>query len=360
MYRLCAAPAICLLLGAQNAPFQPRHDLEQGRFLKALADANAVLAENNKNALAWAAKAQALSALMDFKGAMTAAQTALELQPGLADAFVARGMAKAGTALQQRNLSSLSKVSQAMEDLRSASKSDPDYPLAWMSLGLGYQQLPGILGGSTRKALECAEQLKRIQPARGDLLHAQILSMGGRWNQAEPIFKKALAAAPSDPEIIAAYLEELGGDAAKRALGESGQKQQLAREAMRLLPAARTRARAVQAISQALLEAGEPEKSWEVALEALPRVDAPSIVRLQLGKVAARTGINKLEGMAFLDQAAKGPMEGGTGGYASVHWRRGQIFQALGQNEQAREAAQRALRFDSRHRGAKELLSALK
>jgi predicted RNA polymerase sigma factor len=108
------------------------------------------------------------------------------------------------------------------------------------------------------------------------------------------------------------------------------------------------------------LEAGEPEKSWEVAHEALPKVDAPSIVKLQLGKVAARTGVNKQEGMAFLDQAAREPIEGGTGGYASVHWRRGQIFQALGQNEQAREAAQRALRFDSQHRGAKELLSALK
>jgi tetratricopeptide (TPR) repeat protein len=360
MFRLCVASAICLFLGAQNAPFQPRHDLEQGRFLKVLADAETILAENNKHAVAWAAKAQSLSALMDFKGALVAAQTALELQPGLADALVARSLARAGTALQQRNLGSLSKVSQAMEDLRSAVKNDPDYPLAWMTLGLGYQQLPGILGGSTRKANECAEQLKRIQPARGDLLHAQMLSMGGRWGQAEPIFKRALAAAPNDSEIVVAYLDELGGDAARRVLGERGQKQQLAQEAMRLLPSVRTKARGIQAVSHALMSANHLEDSWKVALEALPNVDSPSIVRLQLGKVAARTGINKEEGLAFLDQAAKEPMEGGTGGYASVHWRRGQILQALGLNTQAHDAALKALTFDSQHRGAKELLSALK
>ena len=37
--------------------------------------------------------------------------------------------------------------------------------------------------------------------------------------------------------------------------------------------------------------------------EALPGVDAPSTVRLQLGKLAARSGLHLQEGLAFLDQA---------------------------------------------------------
>jgi tetratricopeptide (TPR) repeat protein len=268
-------------------------------------------------------------------------------------------MVAAGKALQQRNLGSLAKVSQAMSDLKEAVRKDPDYALAWMTLGLGYEQLPGLLGGSTNKALECAEQLKRLRPARGDMLHAQILAMGGRWAEAEPIFLKALAAAPADPEIVIAYLGEMGSKTTRAKLGEAAQKQKLAQEANRLRPTHAESARAVEAISLALLEAGQFEESWKVALEALPGADAPSIIKLQLGKVAARTGLFLEEGLKFLEQAAIEPLEGGTGGYASVHWRRGQVLRALGRNDEARAAAQKALEFDSNHNGARELLNNL-
>jgi tetratricopeptide (TPR) repeat protein len=362
MFSLCAIPTLCFLLGAQATEYQeyqPRLDLEQGRFLKALSDANDRLNKNSSDALALAAKSQALSALMRLGEADEAAQQAIKLQPDLPDALVARGTAKASKAIQQRNLGSLFMVSQAMNDFKSAVKNDPDYALAWMTLGLGYQQLLGPLGGSTKKAFECADQLKRLQPARGDMLRAQILSMGGKWREAEPIFKRALGASPSDPEIVSAYLNELGEKTTRKALGETLQRQKLIAEATRLLPLIRTSARGVEAVSLALLEADQGERSWSVALNALPDVDAPSIIRLQLGKVAARTGLHSEEGLAFLEQAAKEPLEGGTGGYASLHWRRGQILKNLGRPDEARSAAQRALTYDSNHRGAKELLNEL-
>ena len=363
MFRQYLSPAIFLSLAlplcSQASHYQPRIDLEQGRFLKALADSEARLMVNDKDALAWASKSQALSALTRFREASEAAQKAISLNPKLADALMARGMASAGRALQQRNLGSISKVSQAMNDLKDAVKRDPNYALALMTLGLGYQQLPGLLGGSTKKALDCAEQLKRIQPARGDMLQAQILSMGGMWRSAEPIFLKALAAAPDDPGIVTAYLEELGSKTTRTSIGEEAQKQKLAKEAERLMRLHTKSARAVEAISQALLEAGKPEDAWEVAQEALPEVDAPSIVKLQLGKLSARTGVFLEEGLKYLEQAASEPLEGGTGGYASVHWRRGQVLRALDRLEEARAAAQKALEYDPGHNGAKELLNDL-
>ncbi|MCL1894238.1 MAG: hypothetical protein FWG02_08405 [Holophagaceae bacterium] len=356
MFRLYVLPILCLVLGAQEATYQPRIDIEQGRFLKVLADSDARLAQNSGDALAHAARAQALSALTRFNEALESAQRSLELNPALADALVGRSMAKAGTALQLRNLSSLSRVSQAMGDLKTAVQIDPEYALAWMTLGLGYEQLPGLLGGSSKKALECAERLKQIQPARGNLLHGRILSMRGRWNQAEPFFMKALTVAPGDPEIVSGYLDELGEDAAKRALGEEVQKQKLASEAIRLLPLVKTQARAVESVSQALFNADRVSEAWQVAIEALQNVDAPSIIKLQLGKLSARTGFNSEQGLALLDQAANEPLEGGTGGFATLHWRRGQILMGLNKIEPARMAALQALSFDSKHRGAKELL----
>jgi len=350
---------VCLLLGAQTAPFQPRTDLEHGRFLKVLAESEAILKNNDSDALAWAAKSQVLSSLMQFDEARSAAQCALDLQPGLADALVARATAKAGKAVQQLSLNSLRLVSQTMDDLKEAVKIDPDYALAWATLGLGYQQLPGILGGSTKRALECADKLRRIQPARGDMLQAQILSMEGKWGEAEPIFLRALKASPRDAEIVYYYLTELAGSTTRKTLGEAAQKRKLVSEAQRLRPFIRNRARGVEAVSHALMVADRHEDSWRVALEALPNVDAPSIIKLQLGKVAARTGINREEGLAFLDQAANEPIEGGTGGYASVHWRKGQILKELGRTAEARDAALKALTYDPYHRGSKALLSEL-
>jgi len=359
MLRFIFAPAVCFTICAQDASYQPRFDLEQGYFLKALAEAEARLRKNSDDALALAAKSQALSSLVRFAEAEDAAARALKLQPDLPEALLAMAMAKAGKALQQINLNSLRLSSQAMDYLKSAAQKDPDYPLVWATLGMGYQQLPGILGGSTKKALECAEQLKRLQPARGYLLHARILSMESKWGEAEPIFNKALRLAPSDPEIVVGYLNELGEKTTRKTLGEAAQKQKLALEARRLLPFVRKSARGVEAVSLAFLDAGLNEDAWKVSLEALPGVDAPSIIKLQLGKVAARTGLYSEEGLAFLDQAAREPLEGGTGGYASVHWRRGQILKKLGRVKEAREAALKALEYNKGHSGAKSLLGEL-
>ena len=59
---------------ALGAAYAPRPDLDAGRYLKALADAEAVLQQQPGNALAWAAKSQALTALVRLPEALEAAQ----------------------------------------------------------------------------------------------------------------------------------------------------------------------------------------------------------------------------------------------------------------------------------------------
>ncbi|HJU82911.1 MAG TPA: tetratricopeptide repeat protein [Holophagaceae bacterium] len=351
---------IPLLIAASTATaYSPRPDLESGHFLKALAEADAVLKQDPGNALAHAARSQALSSLMRFPEALEAADRALALNPRLADALLARGLAKAGTAVQQRSFSSLRNVSQAMDDLRAATEADPTLVPAWMSLGLGYEQLPGLIGGSTRRALQCAESLRKVNPAKADVLQGTILSMEGRWSEAQPFFGRGLSEAPADPDVVSAYLEALGSRETRKQLGEAAQRQQLAAEGRRLLAPVKGRARGVMAVCDALLDAGQPEEAWRVAQEALPGSDAPSLLRLQLGKLAARAGVHRDEGLALLDQVVKEPLEGGSGGYASAHWRRGQILRDLGRTEEAKAAGQKALAYDPKHPGARKLLESL-
>ena len=357
MHRLAAFALVSALPAL--AAYAPRPDLEAGRYLKALADAQAALKEQPGNALAWASQSQALTALVRLPEALEAAEKAVQLQPGLADALLARGMARGGVAIQQRNVGSFGMLSGAMDDLRAAVRADPRLATAWMTLGLAYEQLPGLLGGSTRKALACAESLKRVDPARGELLQGTVLTQAGRWPEAKPCFDRALAAAPQDPEVIYGYLDALGSREARQILGDDPQRRLQIQEAERLMPAAQNRARPLTAICDALVDAGRHQQAWTIAQGALAGADAPSLLRMQLGKIAARSGLHLEEGLAALDQVLREPLEGGTGGYGSAHWRRGQVLKALGRKDEARAAAQAALRLDPKDPKARRLLEEL-
>jgi transposase, IS5 family len=83
--------------------------------------------------------------------------------------------------------------------------------------------------------------------------------------------------------------------------------------------------------------------------------DAPSLLRLHLGKLAARTGIHREEGLAMLDPALREPLEGGSGGYVPAHVRRGQTLRDLGRKAEA----EAVLRLDPKHSGANKLLEGL-
>lgn len=346
-------------IGIAAWAYAPRVDLEAGHFLKAQAEAEAELKANPSNALAWAAKSQTLSSFQRFAEATVAAEKALALNPNLPDAYQARGLARAGTALQQRDFSSLRSANRALSDLETAVKLDPTLVTSWMSLGLAYQALPGLLGGSTRKALRCAEQLRRVNAPKGDALQGTILAMDGRWKEAEPHFARALAAAPSDPDVVVGYLEALGSKETRKSLGSLEQRRRLASEGRRVLTSVRASGRGTEAVSDALLNANLPEEAWTVAQEGLTEVDAPSLLHLQLGKVAARAGIHRLEALEALTQLFREPLEGGSGGLVTAHWRKGQILRDLGKMAEARTEAQAALRLDPNHRGSRELLEDL-
>ncbi|HEX7553934.1 MAG TPA: tetratricopeptide repeat protein, partial [Geothrix sp.] len=200
---------------------------------------------------------------------------------------------------------------------------------------------------------------RAVAPARGDLLQALILVEANKWAEAEPCFQRALKQAPQDPEVVGQWLDALDSGPAKKALGEAGKNARLLAEAPRLLPGVRTRAMGVVAVSDAYLHAGQPETAWKTAQEHLAQVDAPSLLRLQLGKVSASSGVHREEGLAALDQVLREPLEGGSSGYPGAWWRKGQILQALGRKDDARKAAQAALKLDPKLRGAKELLEKL-
>ncbi|MDR3684585.1 MAG: tetratricopeptide repeat protein, partial [Geothrix sp.] len=75
--------------------------------------------------------------------------------------------------------------------------------------------------------------------------------------------------------------------------------------------------------------------------------------------VAAASGLHRPEGLAALEQVLREPLEGGSSGYPGAWWRKGQILRDLGRKDEARRAAQEALKLDPKHRGARELMEDL-
>jgi len=349
---------ICLAAAAQaQSPY--RGDLEQGHYLKAYAAARATLAQNPNDATALAAESQALTSFQRFPEALAAAEKALSLKPGDPEALLARGLARAGNAVQQRNFSSLGQIGDAMDDLEAATAADGGLVTGWISLGLAYQQLPGILGGSTRRALRCADNLRKVAPAKGDALQGMVLAMDGKWTSALPYFGRALDNTPGDAQIVAMYLQALDDKSTRKALGDAAWNQKLQWEAERLLPSVKTKARGVEAVAECLLDSGHGEEAWKACVDGLAVVEAPSILRLELGKIAARSGLHRQEGLTYLDQVTTQPLEGGTAGYPGAWWRKAQILKDLGRKDEARAAARKALTYDPNHPGAKKLLESL-
>src|SRR5664279_2889821 len=99
---LLLAPALLALLQTQTPAF--RADLDAGHYLKVLANAEQRLHQDGNDAQAWAAKSQALSSLQRFREAAHAADRAMALKPTLAEALLARGLARAGEAIRQHDL----------------------------------------------------------------------------------------------------------------------------------------------------------------------------------------------------------------------------------------------------------------
>ena len=358
---LAAVPMLLLLAATVPAgAFTPRQELDAGRFLKVLDEAEARLRSNPGDALAWAAKAQALAALVRLPEALSAAQRSLALTPGLADGLLAQAMARAGLAIQEGGVVAIYKaVKRGLSDLEAAVQADPSLALAWETLGVSYQQIPGLFGGSSSKALECAGRLEQLDRPRGLTLRGTLLSMDGQWREAEPSFRIALGASPGNPNIVLAYLDALGSRETRKALGDQEQKNRLVQQARLLLPGVRGKARGIAAVCDALLDGDQGEEAWRTAHDGLAGCDAPSLLHLELGKISARSGVHRPEGLAYLDQVLREPLEGGTGGPASVQWRRGQILKAMGRTAEARAAAQEALRIAPNDNKAKQLLKEL-
>ncbi|GAB5401273.1 MAG: hypothetical protein Aureis2KO_28580 [Aureisphaera sp.] len=96
-------------------------------------------------------------------------------------------------ALEISRIRALSYIGDIKRELETAAKLDPNHIEARWALVEFYIQLPGIIGGSEKKATKYANQLGKISPVDGHLANGYIAEYSKRPKDAERHYKDAIA-----------------------------------------------------------------------------------------------------------------------------------------------------------------------
>ncbi|MBX2827311.1 MAG: tetratricopeptide repeat protein [Flavobacteriaceae bacterium] len=110
-----------------------------------------------------------------------------------ADYHFKYGGAMGMKALEISRIRALSYIGDIKREFETAAKLDPNHIEARWALVEFYIQLPGIIGGSEKKAIRYANQLAKISPVDGHLANGYIAEYSKRPEDAERHYKDAVA-----------------------------------------------------------------------------------------------------------------------------------------------------------------------
>lgn len=195
------------------------------------------------------------------------------------------------------------------EHFEKAASLDPNHIEVRWALVEFYIQLPGIIGGSEKKAIKYANQLEKISPVDGNLANGYIAEYSERPDDAEAFYKKAIA---------------IGGSP-----------------------------HTYEKLSEHYEKNNNPEKAIETASQSL-QIHKRNSLNYQIGKIAAQynldaaLGINCLQ--AYIDNHSV--KDGVPKDWA--YYRLAQIYKNLGKKDDALTWINKALNTRSDFKEAKE------
>lgn len=150
------------------------------------------------------ANLKALECLGDMAGQNKEWPTALtyykklrSLKPSVADYQYKYGGALGMIAKDANKFTALSMVDEVRDAFLKAIQLDPKHIPARWALVEFYLQLPGIVGGSEKKATRYAIELSQLSPVDGFLAKARIAEYFNRYSQAESHYRAAVAVGKS-------------------------------------------------------------------------------------------------------------------------------------------------------------------
>jgi tetratricopeptide (TPR) repeat protein len=128
----------------------------------------------------------------DWDEAISYYETLVEENPDNANYHFKCGGAMGMKALEISHIRALGYVGDIRRHFETAAKLDPNHIEVRWALTEYYIQLPGIIGGSERKATKYANELLKLSPVDGYLANGYIAEYSDRPDDAEKFYKKAI------------------------------------------------------------------------------------------------------------------------------------------------------------------------
>jgi tetratricopeptide (TPR) repeat protein len=331
----------------------PESFLQAGHFKRLRAWAEPRVAANPDDAPALYYLASAKEAFGDLDGALPLAEKALSLDSNnaryhllVANVCIDQGQ-KAGI------FKGLGLAHRFRDEASKAASLDPKDLDARESLMEFYFEAPGMAGGDKKKAWALADEIGKIDTARGFLAQANLAGKEKNPSKQNEFYGKALAAAPHEPRV----LREAAGFYASDSQKKYDLAEKYAVEALKL-DEDRVGPYAVLAIAYASAERWTDLDTIVARLEK--NVPDDFGAHYQAAKVLLVSGKDLLRAERYFRKYLTIEPEAGEPPWAGAHWRLGQVLEKEGKKTEAIAEIQEAVRLQPDLKPAKEDLNRLK
>jgi tetratricopeptide (TPR) repeat protein len=216
-----------------------------------------------------------------------------------------------------------------------------------------YLEAPGIVGGDKKKALAIADEMTKLNPARGYLAQADIARKEKEEGKLEQLYQKAVEADPRNYGALVALANYyLGAQHTNLNLAEK-----YAAEALKVNPDRVTAYVLLVHVFQKQNRGGEVASMLAKAEAAVPDNLAPY---LTAGRDLLQQGSDLQTAESYLRKYLTQPPENGWPPHAGAHWSIGLLYEKRGDKAQARAEMETALRLKPDFEPARKDLKRLK
>ncbi len=290
------------------------------------------------------------NAYRDFNGAIALAERAASLNPKNAEF---RGQVAESVCELAGKERSLSLGRRCKAELEAAAALDPNHVDSRWGLMEWHLEAPWIIGGRKSEALRYLAEIKRINPARGNLAQIAMNQHEKKTDSPEPLYLHALEADPKSYTIRMNLVNYY--------FSSSQQKYDLvekhAREALLLEPG-RTGGYGGQAVVFAR------QKRWQeldaILAQAEKNVADNFSPYYSAGNILLADGSELPRADKYFRKYLMIEPEPTSASHADAHWRLALVFEKMNRKPEAIQELQKALQLNPDHVGAKKDLQRLK
>lgn len=354
MKRLRILPLIAALAFPVTAFADDIQDLmERGRWKEARAAVETLVKAKPNDARAVGLMSRVKLAFNSPDEALALAEKAVTLDPKSADAHYQLASVCGSMAQRAGKLKAFSLARRLRKEAEQALAIDPGHLDARETLMQFYSLAPGIVGGDDKKAAAMAEEITKVDRARGLLAQAELAARAKKPQGAAALYDQAVEADPSSYGARMTLARYLSDDGRK----QYDQAEKHARAAIAIDPG-RAGGYSMLAALHVLrerwtdLDAILAESERQVPGNLIPHYTAARTL------IVASKDLPRAE--RYLRQYLAHEPEGGAPSPAHAHWRLGNALEKQGRNPEAVKELEASLAINPQLDEAKKDLKRLK